>query len=97
MTIEELKARVRGLMSEYQSRFHAHPGADNPNEALLDKYDLRDYLARQGTIAGPPERCIERLNEVAGYGVHNIIVSQFISDQYQWMKTFSENVLPAFR
>jgi 5,10-methylenetetrahydromethanopterin reductase len=94
---EELKERVRGLMSEYQSRFHAHPGANNPNEALLDKYDLRDYLARQGTIAGPPERCIERLQEVAGYGVQNIIVSQFISDQYQWMQTFGNEVLPAFR
>ena len=84
-------------MSEYQSRFHAHPGATNPNESLLDKYDLRDYLARQGTIAGPPERCIERLHEVAGYGVQNIIVSQFISDQYQWMQTFGNEVLPAFR
>jgi hypothetical protein len=37
------------------------------------------------------------LQEVAGYGVDNIIVSQFISDQYQWMKTFGNEVLPAFR
>jgi 5,10-methylenetetrahydromethanopterin reductase len=94
---DELKDRMRGLMSEYQSRFHAHPGASNPNEVLLDKWGLRDYLAPQGTIAGPPERCIERLHEVAGYGVRNLIVSQFISDQYEWMRTFSENVLPAFR
>lgn len=94
---DELKARVRGLMGEYQSRYHAHPGAHNPNEHLLDKYGLRDYLARQGTIAGPPEHCIERLHEVASYGVQNLVVSQFISDQYEWMKTFGEKVLPAFR
>jgi len=94
---DELLDRVRGLMSEYDSRYHAQPGAENPNNQLVDKYDLRDYLARQGTIAGPPDRCIERLHEVASYGVRNIIVSQFVSDQYSWMKTFAERVLPAFR
>jgi len=93
----ELEGRIRGLMGEYQSRFHAHPGATNPNEGLIDKYGLRDYLARQGTIAGPPERCVERLHEVASYGVRNLVVSQFISDQLGWMKTFGERVLPHFR
>jgi 5,10-methylenetetrahydromethanopterin reductase len=93
----ELEGRIRGLMGEYQSRFHAHPGASNPNEGLIDKYGLRDYLARQGTIAGPPERCVERLHEVASYGVRNLVVSQFISDQLGWMKTFGERVLPQFR
>ncbi len=92
-----LESRIRGLMSEYQSRFHAHPGATNPNEGLIDKYDLRDYLARQGTIAGPPEHCVERLHEVASYGVRNLVVSQFISDQLGWMRTFGEKVLPHFR
>jgi alkanesulfonate monooxygenase SsuD/methylene tetrahydromethanopterin reductase-like flavin-dependent oxidoreductase (luciferase family) len=92
-----LEPRIRGLMGEYQSRFHAHPGAMNPNEGLIDKYDLRDYLARQGTIAGPPERCVERLHEVASYGVRNLVVSQFISDQLGWMRTFGEKVLPHFR
>ena len=92
-----LEPRIRGLMSEYQSRFHAHPGATNPNEGLIDKYDLRHYLARQGTIAGPPEHCVERLHEVASYGVRNLVVSQFISDQLGWMRTFGEKVLPHFR
>lgn len=94
---DELKERVRAMMGEYNSRFHAQPGVANPNEGLLDKYGLRDYLARQGTIAGPPERCVERLHEVAGYGVKNLVVSQFISDQYEWMRTFSEKVLPHFK
>ena len=30
-------------------------------------------------------------------GVRNIIVSQFVSDQRQWMRTFADEVLPAFR
>jgi len=51
---EDIKERLRGLMGEYQSRHHAQPGASNPNNALLAKYGLREWLARQGTIAGPP-------------------------------------------
>jgi 5,10-methylenetetrahydromethanopterin reductase len=94
---EELKEPMRGLMSEYQSRHHAQPGRENPNNELLDKYGLRDYLARQGTIAGPPEHCVERINEVASIGASNLVVSQFMSDQYEWMRTFAERVLPAFR
>jgi alkanesulfonate monooxygenase SsuD/methylene tetrahydromethanopterin reductase-like flavin-dependent oxidoreductase (luciferase family) len=93
----ELESRVRGLMGDYQSRFHAHPGASNPNEGLIDKWGLRDYLARQGTIAGPPAHCVERLHEVASYGVRNLIVSQFIQDQLGWMRIFGEQVLPHFR
>jgi 5,10-methylenetetrahydromethanopterin reductase len=94
---EELKEPMRGLMSEYQSRHHAQPGRENPNNELLDKYGLRDYLARQGTIAGPPEHCIDRINEVASIGASNLVVSQFMSDQYEWMRTFADQVLPAFR
>jgi alkanesulfonate monooxygenase SsuD/methylene tetrahydromethanopterin reductase-like flavin-dependent oxidoreductase (luciferase family) len=94
---EELKEPMRGLMSEYQSRHHAQPGGHNPNNELLDKYGLRDYLARQGTIAGPPAHCIERIHEVASIGATNLVVSQFMSDQYEWMRTFAGEVMPAFR
>ena len=84
-------------MSEYQSRHHAQPGAANPNEGLLDKYGLRDYLARLGTIAGAPEHCVERVKEVAAIGATNLIVSQFMTDPYAWMRTFADEVLPSFR
>jgi 5,10-methylenetetrahydromethanopterin reductase len=94
---EDLKEPMRGLMNEYQSRHHAQPGSQNPNNDLLDKYGLRDYLARQGTIAGPPEHCVERIHEVASIGATNIVVSQFISEQYEWMQTFADRVLPEFR
>jgi 5,10-methylenetetrahydromethanopterin reductase len=94
---DEYRDRVAGLMGEYQSRHHAQPGAANPNNALVDKYGLRDFLAAQGTIAGPPERCVERIREVAAAGATNLIVSQFVSDQPAWMRTFASDVLPAFR
>lgn len=94
---DELRPQMEGLMSEYQSRHHAQPGVQNPNQQLLDEYGLRGYLARLGTIAGPPEHCIERVREVAAIGATNLIVSQFVSDPYDWMRTFADKVLPAFR
>lgn len=94
---DELKEPMTRLMAEYQSRHHAQPGAENPNNALLAKYGLRDFLARQGTITGPPGHCVDRLREVASIGATNLIVAQFVSDQKQWMRTFAEQVLPAFR
>ncbi len=93
---DDIKDRLRGLMGEYQSRHHAQPGAANPNNALIAKYGLRDYLGRQGTIAGPPDHCVERIREVAEQGATNLILSQFVSDQDEWMRTFTEQVRPAF-
>jgi 5,10-methylenetetrahydromethanopterin reductase len=93
---DEMMGPLRGLMSEYQSRHHAQPGGDNPNNALLAKYGLRDYLSRQGTIAGPPEHCVERIREVAALGADQLILSQFVSDQATWIRTFAEHVRPAF-
>jgi alkanesulfonate monooxygenase SsuD/methylene tetrahydromethanopterin reductase-like flavin-dependent oxidoreductase (luciferase family) len=92
---EEMKERLHGLMGEYRSRHHAQPGAANPNNELIAKYGLRDYLGRQGSIAGPPEHCVERIRELAEEGVTNFILSQFISDQREWMRTFAEQVRPA--
>jgi 5,10-methylenetetrahydromethanopterin reductase len=93
---DEMVEPLRGLMSEYQSRHHAQPGAENPNNALLAKYGLRDYLSRQGTIAGPPEHCVERIREVAALGADQLILSQFVSDKTTWIRTFAEHVRPAF-
>jgi 5,10-methylenetetrahydromethanopterin reductase len=94
---DDMRERLQGLMGEYQSRHHAQPGASNPNNALLAKYGLRDWLARQGTIAGPPDHCVDRLREVASVGATNLILSQFVDDQLEWMERFATEVLPAFR
>jgi 5,10-methylenetetrahydromethanopterin reductase len=93
---EHLREPMRALMGEYQSRHHAQPGAANPNEGLIDKHGLREYLARRGSIAGPPEHCVERLHEIAGIGIRNLVVSQFISDQIPWMHQFERHIRSAF-
>ncbi len=94
---EHLEGPMAAMMGDYQSRFHAHPGLANPNEKLVDKYGLREYLAPLGTIAGPPEHCVERIQEVAKIGATNLIVSQFVADQFTWMETFAREIAPNFR
>jgi alkanesulfonate monooxygenase SsuD/methylene tetrahydromethanopterin reductase-like flavin-dependent oxidoreductase (luciferase family) len=94
---DELRDRIRGLMSEYQSAHHAQPGSANPNHGLIDKYGLRSYLAAQGTIAGPPEHCVARIREVADIGATNLIFSQFVSDPQEWMRRFAADILPSVR
>jgi alkanesulfonate monooxygenase SsuD/methylene tetrahydromethanopterin reductase-like flavin-dependent oxidoreductase (luciferase family) len=94
---DDLRDRMEGLMREYQPVHHAQPGSENPNNRLIDKYGLRSYLAAQGTIAGPPERCVERIREVAGIGATNLIFSQFVGDQQSWMRRFAADVLPHTR
>jgi alkanesulfonate monooxygenase SsuD/methylene tetrahydromethanopterin reductase-like flavin-dependent oxidoreductase (luciferase family) len=96
---DDYRDRILALQSEYDSRHHAQreTATAHENARLVDKYGLRDYLAARSTIAGPPERCIERLHEVAENGVRNLIVAQFVADQYEWMRTITEKILPAFR
>jgi 5,10-methylenetetrahydromethanopterin reductase len=93
---EEMKARLSSLMAEYDSRRHGDASAGNANGALVGKYGLRDYLADLGTIAGPPEQCAARIQELATLGITNLIVHQLAGDSVPWLQTFSTELRPAF-
>jgi alkanesulfonate monooxygenase SsuD/methylene tetrahydromethanopterin reductase-like flavin-dependent oxidoreductase (luciferase family) len=93
---EELVPKVEELKRRYDSSHHASPETAAHNAALVDELGLTSWLARQSTIAGPIEHCIERLHEVAAAGVKGIIVAQFVPDQLNFMRTFADKVLPEF-
>jgi alkanesulfonate monooxygenase SsuD/methylene tetrahydromethanopterin reductase-like flavin-dependent oxidoreductase (luciferase family) len=93
---EELVPKVEELKRRYDSSHHASPETAAHNAALVDELGLTSWLARQSTIAGPIEQCIERLHEVAAAGVKGIIVAQFVPDQLNFMRTFADKVLPEF-
>jgi 5,10-methylenetetrahydromethanopterin reductase len=92
----ELVPKIAELKQRYDSRHHASPATAAHNAELVDELGLTHYLARQSTIAGPIEHCIERLHEVAAAGVKRIIVAQFVADPMEFMSTFAAKVLPAF-
>ncbi len=93
---QELVPKVQELKRRYDSSHHASPETAAHNAALVDELGLTSWLARQSTIAGPIEHCVERLHEVAAAGVRGIIVAQFVPDQLTFMRTFAEKVLPEF-
>jgi 5,10-methylenetetrahydromethanopterin reductase len=93
---EELIPRIEELKRRYDSSHHASPATAAHNAALVDELGLTSFLARQSTIAGPVEHCIERLHEVAEAGVRHIIVAQFVEEPMTFMRTFAHSVLPEF-
>jgi 5,10-methylenetetrahydromethanopterin reductase len=95
---EHLHAGFRGLQSEYQSSRHQQLGDHDWNASLVDKYGLTDYLVRRFAIVGPPELCVERLQELAGYGVTNVslsLLSRDLRGQMDSMRRIARDVFPA--
>lgn len=93
---DEHRAAVAELKRRYDSRVHATPERAAANAQLVRELGLVDFLARRSVIAGPPERCVERIAEVAGLGATNLIVSQFVNDPLEFMEVFATSIAPAF-
>ena len=92
---EELRPAVAELQRRYDSSAHATPDRAAANADLVEELGLVDFLARRSVIAGPPERQVERLNEIRALGIDNLILSQFVDDQIGFMRDFAAEVAPA--
>jgi 5,10-methylenetetrahydromethanopterin reductase len=92
----ELRDRVAELQRRYDSTAHATPGRAGHNAELVEELGLVDFLARRSVIAGPVERRIERIRECAAAGATNLILSQFVDDQFAFMREFATEIRPAF-
>jgi len=93
---DEYREAIATLMHRYDSSVHATPDRAAANAELVRELGLVELLARRSVIAGPPERCVERIREVAGVGATNLIVSQFVNDPLEFMETFADRIAPAF-
>lgn len=94
---DEIKPKLAELQARYDSRHHASPTTAAHNAALVDELGLTEFLAPLGTIAGPPERLVERLREVIAGGARNLICSQFVTDELAFMRLFATEILPEVR
>jgi 5,10-methylenetetrahydromethanopterin reductase len=93
---DEYRQAITTLMGRYDSSVHATPDRATANAELVRELGLVDLLARRSVIAGPPERCVERIREVAAAGATNLIVSQFVNDPLEFMEIFADRIAPAF-
>jgi 5,10-methylenetetrahydromethanopterin reductase len=87
---------IAELQRRYDSTAHATPERAAANADLVEELGLVEFLAARSVIAGPPERRIERIREVAAAGATNLIVSQFVDDQLAFMDEFAAEITPAF-
>jgi alkanesulfonate monooxygenase SsuD/methylene tetrahydromethanopterin reductase-like flavin-dependent oxidoreductase (luciferase family) len=83
------------LQERYDSRHHATPATAEHNARLVEELGLVPFLARRSVIAGPPERCVERIGELAGLGVRNILIHHQANDPIEFMETFKGSVSPS--
>ena len=93
---DEHRGAIAELQRRYDSSAHATPERAEANARLVEELGLADFLAGRSVIAGPPERCIERIEEIAALGATNLILSQFVDDQLAFMRDFAEQIRPAF-
>jgi 5,10-methylenetetrahydromethanopterin reductase len=95
---EELHAGFRGLQAEYQSSHHQQLGRHAANAGLVDKYGLTDYLVGRFAVVGAAGRCVEQLQQLAGYGVHNVslsLLSRDLPGQMESMRDIARDIFPA--
>jgi 5,10-methylenetetrahydromethanopterin reductase len=93
---EEHRQSLAILQERYDSRHHATPETAGANAELVEELGLVDFLAGRSVIAGTPEHCVRRIRHVAEGGATNLIVSQFVNDPFDFMRTFADDIAPAF-
>jgi 5,10-methylenetetrahydromethanopterin reductase len=67
-----LEDGLRALMAGYHSHEHNKAGQGAHNAALVSD-ELLEFLGRRFLVAGPPDRIVERLRELASWGATRLI------------------------
>lgn len=93
----ELEPGLRALHREYA--FHSHAVADehSHNAALVERYGLTEWLGARFVLAGPPERIVERIDELAVRGASNLLIGQFGRDPVADLIEFHDQVVTRYR
>lgn len=90
----ELRTALTALREGYDPRHHASPATAGHNARLVEELGLVPFLAERSVIAGPPGRCAERIRELAGLGIRNILIHHQADDPVEFMQTFAAAVRP---
>jgi hypothetical protein len=89
---------LRELQRRYVVREHnnlARAGATNA--ALVIDSGLTDFLGPRFLLAGPPARIIERITEIASWGVTNFFTSGMFGDPFAYTREVAEVVIAPLR
>ena len=90
----EYQDALRELQRGYVVREHnnlARAGATNA--ALVVDNGLTEFLGPRFLLAGPPTRIIERIEEIASWGVTNFFTSGMFGDPFTYTQAVAEHVI----
>jgi len=68
-----------------------------PMEERVDADLVNDYLVRRFSIAGTPQECIERVEELKAAGVEHLMLTPARKVYHESVEAFAGKVLPRFR
>ena len=68
-----------------------------PMEDRVDPNLVNDYLIRRFSIAGSPNECIERIEELKAAGVEHLMLTPARTVYGETVEAFAKNVIPHFR
>jgi 5,10-methylenetetrahydromethanopterin reductase len=75
----------------------AHPGEVSFNAQLLEDQGIKHWLAKRFVITGPPEHCINGLQELIEAGATKFMIPQVLPGPMESTRLLGEKVFPAFR
>ena len=68
-----------------------------PMEERVDPDLVNDYLIQRFSIAGNPQECIERIEELKAAGVEHLMLTPARTVYSETVEAFAKNVIPHFR
>jgi 5,10-methylenetetrahydromethanopterin reductase len=89
---------LRRLQEGYVVREHNNlASAGQANAALVLDTGLSTFLGPRFLLAGPPDRIVDRIEEMAGWGVRGVFTSGMFGDPFTYTSDVAEGVVAAIR
>lgn len=89
---------LHNLLASYAGHEHnalVHPATHNAS--LVRDHDLCEFLGPRFLVAGSASRIVERLDELASWGITNVFTSAMFGDPFDYAARLADEVLPALR
>jgi 5,10-methylenetetrahydromethanopterin reductase len=89
---------LRRLQEGYVVREHNNLASAGPaNAALVVDSGLTSFLGPRFLLAGPPERIVDRIEEIAGWGVSGVFTSGMFGDPFSYTSDVADGVMAPLR
>lgn len=91
---EEYRTALAEMQDRYDYRHHASPATAEENAELVERLGLVQFLAGRSVIAGPPDRCVERIQELSSLGIDSLLIHHHANEPLEFMDIFASDVAP---